>query len=265
MIVNWFQVKAYLKYKKTAKYRKGHRIHPPFAFDLVRRLFYEKHKYYHFDVIDDFRRKLKGDKTVIEVSDFGAGSRTFKSKKRKVSELVKYNATPKKQGELISRLVSEFKPKNILELGTSLGIGTLYLALPNSQAKVTTIEGCKEINAVAKKIFTETGVNNVKAMCGAFSDVLPKVFEENETLDMVYFDGHHNYAATINNFELCLAKAKKDSVFIFDDIYWSAEMEKAWNYIIQSKEVSISFDLFRVGIVILKKQVQKQHYIVAWP
>jgi len=263
--VNWFQIQAYFKYLKTAKYKKGHRIHPPFAFDLVRRLFYEKHYFYHFETIDEIRVQLAEDHCYIEVTDFGAGSKKFKGSKRKVSGLLKHNATPKLQGELISRFVSEFKPKNILELGTSLGIGTLYLSLPNSKAKVITLEGCINLSNKANQVFKDADALNVEIVTGKFEDTLPSVLKKIEKLDMVYFDGHHNYEATINYFNQCLAKASESSVFIFDDIHWSAEMERAWNEIISHDSVSISFDLFKFGIAILNKEVKKQHYIVKWP
>ncbi|TLX75259.1 class I SAM-dependent methyltransferase [Labilibacter sediminis] len=263
--MNWFQVQAYLKYLCKAKYRRGHRIHPPFAFDLVRYLFYEKHQYYHFDIINDIRNDLSQSKSKLLVTDLGAGSKKFKGRKRSVRHLIKYNATPQKQGELISRLVVNFKPDNIIELGTSLGIGTLYLAMANSNAAVHTIEGCERLANEAAKNFSIAQVDNVNQHVGNFSEVLPGVVEGLKSVDVVYFDGHHDCQATLDYFNICLSKASTSAVFIFDDIYWSKGMAKAWEQIVNHPQVSVSFDLFRFGIVILNKEVKKQHYMVRWP
>jgi len=263
--VNWFQIKAFIKYIKVAKYKKGHRIHPPFAFDLVRHIFYDKHPYYHFEKIDYIRERLLNNNEVLTVNDFGTGSKKFNNNIRKVKDIIKYNATPQIQGELISRLISEFKPDNIIELGTSLGIGTLYLAMPNSHAKVYTIEGCTNISTIAAKTFEMAAVKNVQQMVGSFESQLPIIIDAVEKVDMVYFDGHHDYKATLNYFDLCLRKASNSALFIFDDIHWSEGMDKAWNEIIKNERVSISFDLFRFGIAIIDKDVLKQHYVVSWP
>lgn len=263
--MNLFQVKAFFRYKLKAKYRKGHRVHPPFAFDLIRHYFFEKHPYYHFETINEIRAELLKNKKTIEVSDLGAGSKTFKSNKRKVGKLAKLNSTPQKQGELIYRIVSHFRPQNIIELGTSLGIGTLYLSLPNSMANVHTIEGCRNIADEASNTFKLAELDNINIHHGSFEQELPKVLSELPAVDMAYFDGNHSYKATISYFEQCLTKASESAVFIFDDISWSHEMTKAWEEISAHPQVSISFDLFRFGICILNKDVKKQHYIVAWP
>ncbi len=263
--MNWFQIKAFLKYKKVAKYKKGHRIHPPFAFDLVRHIFYDKHPYYHFEEIDQIRQELLNSNDKVIVKDLGSGSKKFADNSRKIKDLIKYNSTPKSQGELISRLIEEFKSKKIIELGTSLGIGTLYLAMQNSSSQVYTIEGCPNISVIARETFKKAGLTNVKQLVGSFESQLPEALNDLSEVDMVYFDGHHDYNATLKYFEMCLNKASKSALFIFDDIHWSKGMDEAWNKIVQNKRVSISFDLFRFGIAIIDKNVLKQHYIVKWP
>ncbi|MCW3786037.1 O-methyltransferase [Plebeiibacterium sediminum] len=263
--MNWFQAKAYINYRRKAKYKKGHRIHPPFAFDIVRHDFYENDSYYHFDLINKIRKDLLEDRRKVDVNDLGAGSKKFSNKLRRISSLVKYNATPRMQGELISRLIARFKPQNIIELGTSLGLGTLYLAMPNSRASVFTVEGCSNIAAVAENTFKKAQATNIRLLNDSFENALPKLLSEMDQVDMVYFDGNHSYDATISYFNMCLAKASDSALFIFDDIHWSKGMEQAWNEIIDNNKVSVSFDLFRFGIAIINKDVLKQHYIVKWP
>ncbi len=263
--MNIFLAFAYFKYKKKARYRKGHGIHPPFAFDLVRNSFYEKNRYYFFDTIDKQRKEFFQCRDKIDVVDYGAGSKHFNSNKRRVSQVVEYNSTSCIQGELIARIVVRFKPKNIIELGTSLGLGTMYLALPDSRSKVYTIEGSESLVQYAKSSFQKNKINNIEVVTGIFMEVLPGVLDKLGKVDMVYFDGHHTYEATKNYFEMCLPYASEESVFIFDDIHWSSDMDQIWNEIVQKPQVSVSFDLFHFGIAILNKKVEKQHYIVNWP
>lgn len=263
--MNRYKLKAYVKHKRRARHRKGHRIHPPFAFNLVRNIFFEKHPFYHFDEINAVRKTLLKNKETIEITDFGAGSKVFKSNKRQVAKITKYNTTPQKQGELISRLVCHLKPHNIVELGTSVGIGTLYLAKPNSKANIHTIEGCKAIAQVAENTFTESKVENIKQHIGSFSEVLPEVLSGLDGVDLVYFDGHHNYEATLNYFKMCLPKANEGALFVFDDINWSKEMNKAWSDIMAHTKVSVSFDMLRFGLAFINMNVHKQHYKISWP
>ncbi len=263
--MNIFLALAYIKYKTKAHYRKGHGVHPPFAFDLVRNLFYEKNRYYFYDTIDEQRNEFLKNKDKIEIVDYGAGSKHFHSNIRRISKLVEYNTTSQIQGELIARLVVQFKPKNIIELGTSLGLGTMYLALPDSRSQIYTVEGCESLVKYAHSSFQKNKIRNVKVIHGIFKEVLPSLLNKISVIDMVYFDGHHTYEATKEYFKMCLPYASKGAFFIFDDIHWSSEMDRIWNEIISNPQVSVSFDLFHFGIAILNKKVEKQHYIVNWP
>lgn len=260
--MNWFQAKAYLQYIFKKKQWRDKDFQSPLAQNIAQDVFYEVHPYYHFVVINDIRNDLLQSKKQIEISDFGAGSKKFRSNKRSIKNLVKYNASSQQQGEIISRLISYFKPQNIIELGTSLGIGTLYLALPNSTTPVYTIEGCANIAKEAQENFSIAKSIHIHQNVGAFETELPKVISKIKEVDFVYFDGHHNYQATINYFNICLSKASESAIFIFDDIYWSEGMAKAWSEIKQHPDVSLTFDLFRFGVAILKIQKNKEHYII---
>lgn len=239
-------------------------MNSPCVSDLFDKVFLETYPYYGFDTIDKLRDNLLKSKLKLEVTDLGAGSKKFKNNHRSVQHLVKYNASPKKQGELLFRLVAYLKPQNIIELGTSLGLGTLYLAMPNPKAQVFTIEGCPEVAKVAGENFKSAQAKNITQKNGSFKDELPKLIHRLDKVDMVYFDGHHNYQATMAYFELCLLKASKSAVFIFDDIHWSKGMTKAWNQIAANTAVSVSFDFFDFGIAILNSDVEKMHGVIKW-
>ncbi len=259
--MNWFLLGSYIRFCFKKKNKIKHSLTSNYIEDLIYKALYEKNPYYSFDDIQDLRTDLLNSKQKIKVTDFGAGSKKFKSNERSIRDLVRYNASSRKQGEFIFRLILQHKPQNIIELGTSLGIGTLYLALPDSRAKVYTIEGCKEIAEVAAANLKKLKVNNVIQRVGVFKSELPKVLDKLDEVQMVYFDGHHDYQATLKYFKLCLQKASKSAIFIFDDIYWSAGMKKAWCEIIDHQSVSVSLDLFKLGIVIINMEVKKSHHI----
>lgn len=262
--MNWFQIKAYLRYLGKKKHKQGDRTSSSFIEELFNHVFYEELPYYHYDLINDIRNDLLQSSKQIIVSDLGAGSKKFNDNRRSVGELVKYNASPRKQGELIARLVSYFKPERIIELGTSLGIGSLYFALPNSKAQIHTIEGCENLAEQAKINFQIAQAKNIKQHIGNFREILPVILNNLDAVNMVYFDGHHDYRATIDYFQVCLPKAAPGAVFIFDDIYWSEGMAMAWQEILAHASVAVSFDLFRFGIVILNMEIEKQHYVLNW-
>ena len=252
----------YLKYRLTAKHAKGFGIHSPFLYELINDVIYDFTTYYAQDDIWELRQELLSDKRIIEVTDFGAGSHVMKSNKRKIKDIAKHSAVNEKFGELLFRLVVKFRPKTILEIGTSIGLGTLYLAMPDSRNVVYSLEGCPETAKIAKENFDILEVKNIKQIIGNFDKTLPKLLNETNNLDFVYFDGNHTKEATIKYFEMCLPKINNNTIFVFDDIHWSPGMSQAWNYIKQSQKVKLTVDLFFSGIVFFKKELSKQDFVV---
>ena len=212
--------------------------------------------------IDDVRNELLKNSNKITVTDLGAGSKVFKSDKRKISDIVKYSAISKKYGELLFRLAVFQKPEMILEIGTSLGFGTMYLAKPNSKAEIYTLEGCPATSEIAGKNLRKLQIENVKQIVGNFDNKLNAVLNNIETLDFVYFDGNHKKSATLNYFNQCLPKIKNNTIFVFDDIHWSDDMEEAWNTIKSNPKVTLTVDLFFKGLVFFRKELSKQNFIV---
>ncbi len=231
-------------------------------FELVREVLYDKHPFYSFRQINDYRQNLKKSDKVIEVSDYGAGSHTLKNRKRKVSDIYRHSAIRKKYGEVLFRLVSRYKSRNIVELGTSLGVSTLYLSLPARSNTVYTIEGCPETAAIARDLFSRLELNRINSLVGRFYDVLPSVLKKVETIDFLFVDGHHERDATVDYFNMCKEKAGNDSIFVFDDIHWSKGMEDAWREICDAPEPTVTVDLYQLGLVFFRKECKKQHYVV---
>ncbi len=255
--------KKYLRYYLTASNGKGHGVHSPFVFDFIENVLNDERIFYTYERIENLRSLLKKETEVLEVEDFGAGSVVSKTKRRSVKEIAKSALKPVKFGQLFFRMVDYYQPKNILELGTSLGITTSYLALANTQANVTTMEGSPVIAQVAKQNFTSLGIKNIKQILGNFDNTLPTFLATSQPLDFIFIDGNHRKLPTLDYFNQLLPHLHNDSIIIFDDVHWSKEMEEAWAIIKQNKHVKLTIDLFFIGIVLFKAEFKvPQHFSI---
>ncbi|QHL86172.1 methyltransferase domain-containing protein [Nibribacter ruber] len=238
----------------------AHGLHSPFVFNLYCFTIHHTGYFLAYDKVEALRKELLTNNTVLEVTDFGAGSHTGKTKKKTIASIAKTAAKPARLGQLLFRLANHFKPGTILELGTSLGLTTSYLALARQTAQVYTLEGCPAIATQARRNFTKLGLQNVRLVEGNMDNTLPETLDKMGQLDFVFFDGNHRLAPTLAYFEQCLQKAHEDSVFIFDDIYWSSEMAQAWQNIKAHPQVMITVDLFYIGLVFFRKNQPKQNF-----
>ena len=262
-------IKSYLKFLFHSKNEHG--VHSPFVFDLVTKCFYDNTKYPEYETLKSYRKSLLENKNTIEVTDFGAGSRVFKSNVRGISKIAQTAGITPKNAELLFRIVRYFQPKSILEIGTSLGLATSALSLGNKNAQIITLEGCPNTIATAKKMFQVSSFkfpnNNVEFVNTEFNlyfenfkpetlNLKPQIF------DLVYFDGNHSKKATLDYFEALLPTISNDTIWIFDDIHWSAEMEEAWEIIKNHPKITVTIDTFQWGIVFFRAEQQKEHFII---
>ena len=251
-------VSSYLKFLRTSV--NAHGIHSPFVYDFVTECLYNKTPI-RDSLINRYKADLLSNKGQIKVTDFGAGSRVFKSNERTIFAIAKTAGISLKRATLIANLMKYFEFKKVLEIGTSLGIATAAMSYGNPKSEIISLEGCKETANVARDYFQKFKLNNIELIVGEFKDTLPKVLKNN-TFDLIYFDGNHQKEATIEYFNQCLLAKQNNSIFIFDDIHWNREMEAAWNFIIRHKEVTISIDTYQWGIVFFRKEQPKEHYII---
>ncbi len=248
----------YLKHRFTAKSRHG--THSPFVYKLADEVIYDFKDKSEYKNIEEQRKKLFNDDSVITVTDLGAGSHLNKNRTKKVSQIAKNALKSPRLAQLIYRLTKHTAPKSAIELGTCLGITTAYLAKTDANAEIITIEGCPQTAAVAKKNFETLGLNNIELHVGNFDLILPDIIAHQPSLDFVYIDGNHRKDATLNYFKWCLPKINENSLLIFDDIYWSQGMKEAWTEIKNHPDVSITIDLFWIGLVYFKKGQAKEHF-----
>ena len=255
--------KKYLHYYFNASNAKGHGMHSPFVFDFILNVLNNKKKFQVPAEIEELRKQLLQDDTIISIEDMGAGSRLSSAKQRSISSLAKNAVKSKKYSQLLYRLVKHYQPQTIIELGTSLGITTSCLAKANPAAQVLTIEGSDAIAAIAQQNFQQLNCTNIQPYIGNFDYQLPSILHHLSTVDLAYIDGNHRLQPTLNYFEQFLAKKNNNSIFIFDDIHWSKEMEEAWQKIKAHPSVRCSIDIFFLGFVFFRDEFKtKQDFTI---
>jgi predicted O-methyltransferase YrrM len=255
-----FQIKSYLQFLWHSK--NEHAVHSPFVFNLLTKCFYDRKSKPEYAILKEYRNSLLENKNTIEVTDFGAGSRVFKSNTRQIAQIAKTAGISPKRAQLLFRIVNYFKPDTILEIGTSLGLATSALALGNPKASIVTLEGCPETAKQAQLQLEKFDYNNVECVVTEFTGYLEICNLKSKICNLIYFDGNHSKKATLEYFELLLPTITNETVWIFDDIHWSAAMEEAWEIIKNHPKVTVSIDTFQWGLVFFRYEQPKQHFII---
>ena len=254
---------AYLRYLSRA--RDEHSLHSPFLFALYTQVIRAKTVLKpHLIPIQALQKELRRSRQLISVTDFGAGSKVNASRQRTVSDIARHSQKPARFGRLLFRLIQRFETATIIDLGTSLGMTTAYLAQAAKlyDGKVFTFEGCPETASIARQNFSRLSLNNVEIIVGNLDETLAPTVATLNKVDFVFFDANHRYEPTVRYFETCLSKSHNDTVFVFDDIHWSDEMEQAWGYIKAHPAVTVTIDLFWIGLVFFRKEQPRQHFVL---
>lgn len=241
-------------------------VHSPFVYEFTDQVVEDDRWYYAFDEIEAVRDYMLKDKRTIPIQDMGAGSQVEDKKERSIASLAKHSTNQPFVCRMLFKIVNLYKPKTMLELGTSLGISTQYQAAASLNGRMVTIEGCPNTAHLAAGNFKLMKTENISLLEGSFDDVLPHAFKDLGQLDFVFVDGNHRKEPTLRYFEKCLEHAHDRSVFVFDDIHWSEGMEAAWDAIQAHPKVKLTIDLFFFGVVFFRKEQQvKEHYsLVPW-
>lgn len=247
----------FIQYQWLAKNRHG--IHSPFVYDLSDKCFKIKQEKADEIFLRNYESKLKSNNSKIRIQDFGAGSRKLGSE-RKINQIYKNSSSRGKFGKLLYQLNSYFKFNNVLEFGTSLGIGTMNLHLGNPTSKIISLEACRETHR-----FTSSQLNqfsNIQLLNQTFDKFLNE--SQNQKFDFVFIDGHHDGDALLNYLEKLKPLTHSETIFLLDDIRWSQSMFDAWNKIIKDKNYYLTIDLFRMGLISPRPQQQKEHFILKY-
>jgi len=244
----------YFDYLKESVNR--HDVHSPFVYDLVEDVFRQPLSKFKSNKIELERKFLLKNNSPVFIDDLGAK----KSRETKVKEIAAHSLKEPKHAAILGKLVEQYAPKTVLEFGTSLGITTAYLS--QGATRVYTIEGSEAVLDQAKLVWKNLDLDKIHSFLGPFDDLLDQVWSEIEQPSMIFIDGNHTYRGTLGYFEYFIDRLNTDSFIVFDDIHWSAGMEEAWKKIIADKRVSLSVDIFEMGIIFFRKGVEKQHFVI---
>ncbi|GHT10257.1 O-methyltransferase [Bacteroidia bacterium] len=214
--------------------------------------------------IEQIRKKFTQNPTPVDITDFGAGNPDSKRSDDEMLKGITHSTTygaiclgskPSLWALLLFKLIKEFQPQTALELGTCIGISAAYQATSqkmNGKGTLITMEGAESIARLAEKNIASLHLDNVKVVCGRFGDTLPKVLKENQTIDYVFIDGHHDENATVDYYEMLLPHLSPRALLVFDDISWSEGMKRAWKKISCDEKILLSVDLTMLGICVMK-------------
>ena len=250
-----------IKYQLHAKKRQG--IHSPFVYRLADNGLQLNIEKEHQHMLFSFDQKQRKDRRMLNITDLGAGSKTL-GKQRSIKQIHKTSSSGTRYGTLLYRLCKHFEPRRILELGTSLGRGTLAMHLGYQKAEITSIEGSPEIAAIARENMNEfaTNLSNMDLVVSSFSDYLSNL--DYKTFDLVYIDGHHEGEALCGYLDQIMPHTHEQTLFLLDDIRWNDDMFKAWNKLIADERFHVSIDFFRMGVLSRRPTQAKEHFMLTF-
>jgi predicted O-methyltransferase YrrM len=253
-------LKHYILYAYRSKTK--YKIHSPFVFDFIRDILESSNRSFPKLPSDLRNYYIKYNQKIDIEMNAGEGSLVLNDKPTSTKSLITTIGIPQKYGKILYKLTEKYKCRNIIELGTSFGISTSYLAA-NKDCKVQSIDANKQIQDIAKEAFQKLKTSNTVFISARFDEVLKDLCSQSNEISLIFIDGDHNKDATIRYFNTCLPYLHENTIMVFDDIYWSKGMTEAWNHICNQKEVSLSIDLYRLGILFFRKeQKQKEHFIL---
>ena len=294
-----YRVRSWMKHQLRARNTGGHGVHSPYLFEWVRMVMMDKNSYYAWGKIEAIRNKMLQDERVIEFVDYGSASRSMEKgskdacglsashnaknmiggcagqrDERRVCDIAKGSLAKKKYAQMLARLVNWLgrplqishskegvgEGLTIVELGTSLGVTTAYMASVDSRNRVVTYEGCPAVAEIAKENWNALGISNIECRVGEID--VDRMGEELGQVDVAFVDANHTYAGIRAYVNILLQKMHAKSVLVVDDIHYNADMERAWREICEDERVTSTMDLYQMGLVFFDEHYWKRHYVM---
>ena len=284
-----YRAKSWLRHQLTAWNTGGEGVHSPYLFEWVRMVMMDKNAYYIWGEIERCREKMLRDKRELEFVDYGSAIKSHSLESgseavcrleyrdtRRVRDIARRSLAKRKYAQMLSRLVNwlgashslengsgtacslEFRGLTIVELGTSLGVTTAYMAAMDSRNRVVTFEGCEAVANMARENWKALNINNIECRVGEID--VEELVRDIEHLDVAFIDANHTYVSTCEYFDVLAGKVREKSVIVVDDIHYSEEMEKAWKAICADERVTSTIDLYQMGLVFFDKHYWKRNY-----
>ncbi|WP_339925117.1 class I SAM-dependent methyltransferase [uncultured Cyclobacterium sp.] len=238
-----------------------HSIHSPFFFKLYQNLkvFLRDNRRGNPE-IEQQRNTFLASQEHIKRIDFGAGSRWGNGQTQQVGSIAKKATTPVKFSLLYQFLCMSTPAHTVMDLGTSLGINTSYLASVTN-GYLYSFEGDPTLGLFAKSHLNR--FEQVKIITGNLDETLGFILQNIEHVDFVLIDANHRYLPTMDYFKKIAPKLHENSIVVIADIHWSKEMSRAWNEIKDMPSVSSSIDFFECGVLFFNAQGVNNDYILS--
>ena len=254
------KISTFWRYYSKAK--TIYKVHSPFVYSFIDEVIKNDHMHYAFEILESHRKNILQSKETVMFQEMGAGSKVLKNQNatRQLSEIAKSALAPANQARILFHLVNKYHRKNVLEIGTSLGLSTLYMLSANSKMQMTTMEGNAEVLSKAIDAFNQFGFHCVKTVLGNFDDTLQNTLESGDKYDLVYVDGNHSYEATKRYWSQILPYCTPDAIIVFDDIHWSKGMYEAWEEIKNDQAVRARIEIYDLGFVFLDLKLAKNNF-----
>jgi predicted O-methyltransferase YrrM len=230
-----WRIFKYIVHLFNRRHRSGHGIHSPYVFEFVNGVLFNSLKYEAPEAILNEHLRLRKENSFV----------------RRSSVSVKY-------GSLLYRITRWFQPEMIIELGTGLGISSMYLISGSPDTSLHSIERDKDRAAQAAQLICQCCPGPVSIHWGEMDEKLEDILAFVPQRFVAFVDGNHHYEPTVDYLRNLLTKAEDEAVIVMDDIYWSRGMQRAWKEIISWPEVRVSVDLFHMGILLLRKDLHKR-------
>lgn len=203
---------------------------------------------------------MEASRDTIQVTDLGAGSKGPEPVARRIGDIARASLTPWKYALFYRDLAMYFESRRIIELGTCLGITSLYLA-QKKDATIYSFEGSAALAALARKNFAWAGRDNIQIIEGNIDQTLHRFLDPTDKIDFVLMDANHRYEPTVRYYHQLTRRVHNKTVMVIDDIHQSEEMEKAWKEIQKDTLVYGSIDMYRCGILFFDPRIGKHHYV----
>ncbi len=247
----------YLHYWFTANNGKGHGTHSPFVYDFIRNILINKKTCPAHKQITQLCKQLKKDHRIVDIEGFCERATIPISQKVKMADLYRSMVKPAKYDQLFFRMARHYKSQYVLEIGGSLGITTSYLALANANTTIITYEESDAIAKIAAQNFASLSIKNTLQILGNANNTLKDTLNKINQLDFVFVNGNNCKETILFYWNMLYNKAHNETLFIFDKIHGSAEMEEVWKKIQQLDAVSCTIDLFSIGIASIRKEIKE--------
>ncbi|MDD2435944.1 MAG: SAM-dependent methyltransferase [Massilibacteroides sp.] len=229
-----------LLYRKI-RYRKGHGVHSPFVFNFITKVIDERAAYYCLKDIELTRKKF-----FYENEPFH-----------------KWEIRPK-YGALLMRISNYLKPQNLLLIGSDLSFSALYSSSYASTTRCVVLEEKTEIAAFSRSVIEKHRAKNILLKEGVYQKTVSEVLEHTDKLDFVYFGYPNDSALDIPVFECILPHLHEHSVLILRGIRKTKDRKEFWNRLCARPEVSVTIDVYELGIAFFNHKIHKKNYIVSF-